>query len=267
MTDGMERGGGIALWRQIAELIRSEIAAGTHGPGERLPPEADLAARFGVNRHTLRRAMAVLAEENVVRIDQGRGTFVQSGRLSYPIRRRTRFSEIVSAQAREPSGRMIGHRLEPADERVAERLKVPAGTPLHRVETLSVADGVPISLADHWIPADRFPRLVEVYAETGSFTKVLAAHGVADYTRRSTRVSARIADPAEAQRLGLAAGAAVLVTENIDVDAAGLPVQTSVTLFAGDRIELVIDQAGDQGTEQGADLATEPEPPPAADPA
>ncbi|WP_181708401.1 phosphonate metabolism transcriptional regulator PhnF [Chthonobacter rhizosphaerae] len=245
MTEGMERGGGIALWRQIAEQIRTEIATGVYAVGDRLPPEADLAARFGVNRHTLRRAMAALAEADVVRIDQGRGTFVQAGRLSYPIRRRTRFSEIVSAQAREPSGRLIGHRLEVADEAVATRLKVAAGTPVHRVESLSVADGVPISLAEHWIPAERFPRLVEVYAETGSFTKVLEAHGVTDYTRRSTRVTARVADALEGQRLGLPPGSAVLVTENIDVDTAGTPVQTSRTLFAGERVELVVEQGDD----------------------
>jgi GntR family phosphonate transport system transcriptional regulator len=240
MTDTMERGGGVALWRQIAERVRSEID-GSFSAGDQLPPEAELAARFGVNRHTLRRAMAALATEGVVRVSQGRGTFVEGGRLTYPIRKRTRFSEIVSAQAREPGGRMIGHALVAADLWLAERLAVAVGTPLHRIDTLSAADGVPVSVATHWVPAERFPDLVAVYAETGSFTRVLGAHGVADYSRKSTKVTARPAEPDEAARLGLPPGATVLVTENVDVDASGVPVQTGRTRFAADRVELVIE--------------------------
>lgn len=53
----LDRGGGVALWRQIAGELEREITAGAHPPGARLPPEAELAARFSVNRHTLRRAM------------------------------------------------------------------------------------------------------------------------------------------------------------------------------------------------------------------
>lgn len=241
MTETMERGGGIALWRQIAERIRGEIEDGLHGPGERLAPEAELAARFGVNRHTLRRAMATLASEGVVRVDQGRGTFVEARRLPYPIARRTRFSEIVSAGAKAPGGRLIDHGEEEADGWTAARLEVPQGTSLVRLDTLSTADGVPLSMSTHWVPAARFPAVAGHYAESGSFTRAFAAHGVADYTRRSTRVTARVAEAGEASRLGLAPGSVVLVLENVDVDPDGTPVQVSRTRFAADRVELLVE--------------------------
>lgn len=237
----MQRGGGISLWRQIAESIRSEILTGAYATGDRLPPEAELAARFGVNRHTLRRAMGSLATEGLIRVDQGRGTFVEGGRLSYPIRRRTRFSEIVSAQAREPGGRLIASGSVLADAALAERLHVPVGTPLHTLETVSAADGVPISMATHFIPAERFPRLIETYAETGSLTKAFAAHGVTDYVRQSTRATARIATRDEAERLSLGPMDVVIVTDNLDVDGRGQPVQTSRTRFVAERVELVIE--------------------------
>lgn len=237
----MQRGGGISLWRQIAESIRSEILTGVHATGDRLPPEAELAARFGVNRHTLRRAMASLATEGLVRVDQGRGTFVEGGRLTYPISRRTRFSEIVSAQAREPGGRLIASGSMQADAALAERLHVPVGSPLHTLETVSAADGVPISMATHFIPAERFPDLVEAYSRTGSLTKAFAAHGVTDYARRSTRVSARIATRDEAERLSLGPMDVVIVTDNLDVDGSGQPIQTSRTRFVAERVELVVE--------------------------
>jgi GntR family phosphonate transport system transcriptional regulator len=240
MTDSMERGGGIALWRQIAERLRAEIAAGLHAAEARLPAEGDLAQRFGVNRHTLRRAIAALAAEGIVRVDQGRGTFVEARRIPYPIQRRTRFSEAVSANARLPAGQLLAHRVDEADGWLAQRLEVPEGTALIRLDTLSRADGVPVSIATHWVPASRFGDIVAVYERTGSFTLALAAHGVDDYARRSTRVTARPAEPHELEHLDLPAGSVVLVTENVDVDPAGVPVQTGRTRFAAERVELVI---------------------------
>jgi GntR family phosphonate transport system transcriptional regulator len=240
MTDTMERGGGIALWRQIAERLRAEIVNGLHDSGARLPAEGDLAQRFGVNRHTLRRAIGALAAEGVVRVDQGRGTFVEANRIPYPIQRRTRFSEAVSANARLPAGELLSHRVEAADSWLAERLEVPEGTALVRLDTLSKADGVPVSISTHWVPADRFADVVDVYERTGSFTRALAAHGVDDYARRSTRVTARPAEPYEFGHLDLPAGSVVQVTENVDVDTAGVPVQAGRTRFAAERVELVI---------------------------
>jgi GntR family transcriptional regulator, phosphonate transport system regulatory protein len=241
MTAEFERGGGVALWRQIAERLRAEIVAGVHAPGARLPAETELAARFAVNRHTVRRAMATLASEGMVRIGQGSGTFVEHRRLPYPISRRTRFSEIVSATARSPAGALVAHAIEHADARLSTRLGVPVGTRLQRLDTISAADGVPVSMATHWVPAARFPRIIEIFAATGSFTRAMEAHGIIDYSRRSTRVTARPAEPGEADALALTPGSTVLVTDNVDVDADAVPVQTSQSHFAANRVEFVIE--------------------------
>jgi phosphoribosyl-ATP pyrophosphohydrolase len=68
---------GIARWRQIAETLRQEVTSGVFVTG-RLPTESSLATRFHVNRHTVRRAVAVLVKEGIVRVEQGRGTFVHA---------------------------------------------------------------------------------------------------------------------------------------------------------------------------------------------
>jgi len=237
----VSRRAGISLWRQIADVLRAEVISGTWADGAPLPPEAALAQRFGVNRHTLRRALAVLADEGLVRSDQGRGTFVTAERLSYPIGRRTRFSEIVSRQTRAPGGQLIASRIESAPAWLAGHLAVAPNAALVRLETLSVADGVPISTSVSWFSAERFPRLVPTYAETGSITAALARHGVTDYFRRWTKVRARPAEPAEMERLLLARGASILAAEALNEDAEGQPVHFSSTTFAADRIELFIE--------------------------
>lgn len=240
----INRATGIALWRQIADLLRSEIIEGTWPGGAMLPTESALATRFGVNRHTVRRALAALAADGLVRSDQGRGTFALADRLSYPIGRRTRFSEIISGQAREPGGRLIASGVEPAGVDLADTLAVPKGTALTRLETLSVADGVPISTAQSWFPAERFPHLVAIYAETGSITTALSRQGVDDYLRRWTRIRARNAEPVESERLDLPAGSTVLIADSLNEDAAGVPVHFSSTSFAADRIEITVEREG-----------------------
>src|SRR6202007_1203108 len=98
---------GVALWRQVADGIERGLAEGRYGAGERLPGETEIAETYRVNRHTVRRALAALAERGLVRAERGSGTYVEAPRLAYPLRSRTRFSEIVGAGGREPHGQLI----------------------------------------------------------------------------------------------------------------------------------------------------------------
>src|SRR5215470_932823 len=119
---------GVSLWRRIADELEQSIARGTFKPGSRLPGEVDIAARFGVNRHTVRRAIAALAQRGLVRAERGSGTYIEQRRIPYPIRPRTRFSEIVGSAGYAASGRLISHTAEHADVEVARRLKLAPGT-------------------------------------------------------------------------------------------------------------------------------------------
>lgn len=237
----IDRGAGIAVWRQIAEWLKGQIASGAFTTGSRLPTEGEIAAQFAVNRHTVRRAIAELTAEGLLRADQGRGTFVAAKPLDYPIRPRTRFSEIVSGQDKTPSGRMIGTGIEQADALIAGELKIPAGTPLLRIETLRVVDGTPVLVGTSWFEQARFPGLVAAYAETGSFTEALRRCGVEDYTRKETRVSAELIDTQDGALLEITPGQPVLVVESVNVDPDGRPTQYTRTRMAADRIQVVIE--------------------------
>ena len=238
-TASMERGSGVALWRQIADRIRHGIAGGEFAEGARLPAEFALAERFGVNRHTVRSAIAALVQEGVLRAEQGRGTFVrQAQRLSYPIGRRTRFSANLEGQTRESGMRLVTDAILPAEPALARALALQPGAPLLRLETISTADGRPVARATHWFDANRFAGLVQAFKASGSITSALAACGVHDYLRRSTTVSARHADASLLAELELSPGAILLVSRAVNEDLDGRPIQYSETLFAADRVEL-----------------------------
>ena len=234
----MERTTGIPLWRGIHRTLSEEISSGLHAPGDRLPTEAQLAGRFCVNRHTLRRAMAALQEDGLVRVEQGRGTFVQEPVIDYPVSRRTRFSEVIIGADREPSSRILRTVVVPADVEAAGGLMLDEGEPLLLAETLHQADERPISVTAHQFPAWRFEGLLEAFRETGSITQALFRLGVRDYFRQSTRVTTRLPDAWEARWLQQARSHPVLVTQSVNIDPQGRPIEYAVGRHAGQRVQL-----------------------------
>src|ERR1700681_2515188 len=178
---------GVALWRQVADGIERGIADGSFPAGQRRRGEMEIAETYRVNRHTVRRALATLAERGFVRAERGSGTYVETPRLAYPLRSRTRFPEIVGAGGREPRGQLIGASEEPATRELARHLGLKTGTPLVRIEALRSTDRTPICVGTTWLAADRFPEAGRVYERARSMTKVLEHYSVRDYRRASTR--------------------------------------------------------------------------------
>jgi GntR family phosphonate transport system transcriptional regulator len=235
----MDRDSGIALWRQIEADIAAAIRDGVYAPGSRLPVEAELARRYGVNRHTLRRAMAALAENGLVRVEQGRGTFVQEHVVDYAVGPRMRMSEALIGQQRAPGGRLLHAELRKADRTVAKNLGLRAGAGVVLLETLSEADGKPISVSQHYFPQSRCAGIAEAYRESGSITRALAACGVPDFIRRTTRITARLPGAIYARHLQQPANRPILMTESVNVDPDGRPIEYGIARFASDRVQLV----------------------------
>lgn len=234
---------GVALWRQVADGIERDIAGGRFTAGERLPGETEIAETYRVNRHTVRRALAALAERGLVRAERGSGTYVEAPRLAYPLRSRTRFSEIVGAGGREPRGQLIAASQEPATRELARQLALKSGAALIRIESVRFADSAPICVSTSWLSAERFPDAGDIFAKTRSMTALLAHYGIRDFRRGSTKISAAIVEASDAARLDLVLGRPVLVVDSSDVDLDGKPLITKRSRFAAERVEFVVESS------------------------
>lgn len=237
----IERQSGIAMWRQIADAIRAGLSGPLVDADGKLPPEKALAERFGVNRHTVRAAIKALAHEGAVQSHQGRGTFVRrKPRLTYRIGQRTRFSEGLEGQAANRGAELLDHGREPATADIGRALDIATGAPVIRLESLGLADGVPLSRATSWFDAERFGTIADAFARSGSVTQALVEFGVADYVRAWTRIEARHGAADDLDHLRLSPGAIVLVAEAVNADMDGRPVQYSLSRFAADRVSLQV---------------------------
>ena len=221
----VERGSGIAVWRQIGESLADDIRNKLYLAGEQLPSEPELAAKFAVNRHTIRRAMGELEQSGLIRIEQGRGTFVQEHAIDYAIGKRTRFPRTCAARACWATWkRWAARRCAPptspstwACRATAAAARASGGQgrkPAHqRVRTL--------------LRRKRFPDFAERLTALKSVSKVYAHYGIDDYTRKWSRITAALPSPEVARLLGQPKTRPILQVEALNVDQQGAPCSTA----------------------------------------
>lgn len=240
-----EAGG--ALWRQVRAALTADIGAGRYPPGARLPAEADLARRFAVNRHTLRRALADLRAAGVIYVRQGSGAYVAPARIDYVIGARTRFAENVGRSGRSTAREILRIETLPAEPPQTEALGLAPGAPVHLFESVGLGDGAPLTVAHSAFPAGRLPGLPAALRATGSVTAALRACGVADYRRAWTRLTACAAEAAVARHLRVSPGHPLLHATALNVDAAGAAVEFGRTWFCTERMQLLVESAAFPG--------------------
>lgn len=230
-----------SFWARIAHELAEAIGRGVYAPGERLPSEHSLAEQYGVNRHTIRRSLASLGQIGLVRSSQGSGTYVEDFAVDLVLGRRTRHRQNL-AQAGLPGGFELLHaqRLR-ANADVARALEVRAGSAVLHLQVLGDGGGQPLHCSDRFFPLPRFDGLDERLRESGSITAAFGALGVADYTRRQSRISARLPEAGVAACLRQPATRPALYVSSVNVDPQGVPIEYACTWFAGDRVTLTVD--------------------------
>ncbi len=233
-----ERG---TLWERVMQTLASDIGDGTLSPGDRLPAESALMARFDCSRHTVRHALSELEDLGMLRIEQGRGAFVHDTALHYRLSRRVTHSSNLIREGRRPSSRILDIETRPAGAEVATGLEIAPGSQVRAITSLSTANDVPISVSQNFIEAARWPDMELARHELLSMSSVYAAMGCPAYRRLSTNILSRVPEPEEARLLEQPMTRWVMVTKKVDADPEGTPICYGITAWSADRVQFVID--------------------------
>lgn len=232
---------GRSFWSRIAHELAEAIRRGIYAPGERLPSEHSLAEQYGVNRHTIRRSLASLGQLGLVRSTQGSGTYVEDFAVDLMLGRRTRHRQSL-AQAGLPGGlQVLAASAVRASADVAQALEIRPGLSVLHVQVLGEGGGQTLHFSDRYFPLPRFAGLDALVQSGGSITSAFAECGVSDYTRRQSRISARMPSPEVAAHLRQPGTRPSLYVTSVNVDQTGLPIEFARTWFAGDRVTLTVD--------------------------
>jgi GntR family phosphonate transport system transcriptional regulator len=229
-----------SFWLRIAAQISDAISCGTYPPGERLPSEHALAEQFGVNRHTIRKSLASLSSQGLVRVTQGSGTYVEDFAVELMLGKRTRHRHSLVQAGLRGGLQVLEASTVRANSAQAKALALPARSKLLCLNVLGEAEGQILHVSERYFPLPRFTGLDTLIADTGSITAAFATCGLTDYTRQESRITAQIPSTAIAAHLRQPVSRPVLEVTSVNVDSTGTPIEFATTWFAGDRVKLTI---------------------------
>lgn len=230
------------LYRQIASVLEKEIRQQCH-PGDRLSEQA-LSGRFGVNRHTLRRAVDVLVLAGLVKRQRGSGVHILPGAIDYKIGPATRFNVMIEESGHHPETRLIAKSIFSAEPLIAKQLRLKAAASVVVVEALRIVDGRPFCVQSQYFSQRDFPCIKNSY-EGGSMHAFLYDHTGVTLRRTSSAISTTLPDEQDALLLHIGPSQPVLQVRSLNVNAATQrPLEYCVTRFRGDRLELTVQFPG-----------------------
>jgi GntR family transcriptional regulator len=243
--------GPLPLHHQVYADLRAAIERGDWRPGDRLPPERELAKGYGCSLITVRHALGELAREQRIERTRGRGTFVLRTRIDRDFAGTLSFAEEMQARGYEPYTRLVASKIGPADETVTTALRLPPGAATVYLERLRLADDEPLLLEQVHLSADRFPGLLSIDLEQNSLYDVLAERFGARVARAREAIEPVLLKTREARLLHRPPRTPALLVEGTAFDADGQPIEFARSYVAGDRSRYFVERTVARSREAG----------------
>jgi DNA-binding GntR family transcriptional regulator len=245
--------GPIPLHHQVYLDLRTMLDRGVWAAGDRLPPERDLATRYGCSLITVRRALAELALEGRIERTRGRGTHVLRQRIDHDFAGALSFDEQMQQHGLEATTKIVESRLQPAGEAVAQALDITPGRQTIFLERLRLAGGEPLILEQAHLSADRFPDLWTEDLEHQSLYRLLAERYGTRIVRIAEAIEPIVLRTREARLLGRGRRTPALLVEGIAYGTDARPVEFARSFVAGDRTRYFVERRVARSTQSTAD--------------
>lgn len=241
----------VPLHHQLYEILRNEIVEGRFKPGERLPTEFELVARYQVSRTTVRQSISELRKEGLITVQRGKGTFVRDGKIEPELSALTGFVEDMLALGLEPSAKVLAVDEIRANKMVAGKLGLGQNARVIKIVRIRLANQEPISYDVSFLPYEIGVQVAQedlvLYPIFMLFEdKYGLPLGEADY-----RIEASLADRKIAQALGIKRGAAMLYIERTTYSASGAAVDFEQLFYRGDKIRYTMRLKRKKPTDSG----------------
>lgn len=229
--ESQERPRPAARYEQIEAWLRDRVHSGA--PGDALPSEAELAARFGVSRMTARQAVENLAHEGLVVRRRGSGTYIAPPPMHRHGAPLMSFSRDMERRGRTPSSRLLRAQLVDATAGDVEALRLGPGSRVVAISRLRLADDIPVAIENAVLPLD-CAAVLSRDLERGSLHEALRDLGREPAVARAW-ISARLAKAAEARLLEVPSRSALLVERRVIVDTEQRPLEHTESCYVAER--------------------------------
>ena len=214
------------LYEQIKAMILASLQASEWLPGDAIPSEMELAARYAVSQGTVRKAIDELAAQNLLVRRQGRGTFVATHQEEDWQYRFLRL-ETDSGEKLHLKNQFLACESIQSDARTAQLLKLKVGDPIIRIDRVQSSKGKPIVFEEIWLPEVRFKGLTleSLNAWAGPMYAFYEGQYATHMVRAEEKIKAVLANQALAQYLEVSVGLALLSVERVAFTYGNKPVE------------------------------------------
>lgn len=233
-TGSIKLGSDKAKHQQVRTRVLEVIQ--TLHAGDRLPPERELATRFGVSRMTLRQATSSLANAGYLVRVQGDGTFVADPTISKSSEL-TGFSEDMAARGFHPSSRLLQISHVSAGAALGQELVISPAEMVYHLERVRMADGIPMCLETIDLPAHLTPGLDAQPLESSLYQILADVYGI-ELFEADQVISPTVVDRQQADLLRVPVHSPALVVKRIGYDKKRRPIERAMSIYRGDRYDI-----------------------------
>jgi DNA-binding GntR family transcriptional regulator len=233
----IDRTSPVPLYHQLAEQLTAAISGGTLHPGDPFENELAMADRLGLSRPTVRRAIAELVNKGLLVRRRGIGTTV----ANQMVHRRAELTSLyddLMREGRKPRTDVLSLVFDAKDDRAAEALGLPPGTPLVAIVRLRYAGDMPLAIMRNWLPPALEDLTVAQLEDDGLYA-VLRARGIRPTVARQ-RIGARNATAEERRTLHMSKAEPLVTMTRSAYDADGSPVEFGDHCYRADQYSVEV---------------------------
>ena len=229
----------LPLYAQVESVTIGRISNGSMPPGTRLPSEDDLVQEYAVSRTTIRAAIQSLVQRGLVEIRRGKGTFVTQPKITQELTELTGFVEDMQALGRHAKAKVLDQQVVAANQVVARQLSLAQGTPVVRIQRVRLADAIPLSFDETYLPKQLGEKVMADNLETEPIFSLLEQKYRTPLVEAEYRLEAVCADSTVAAALCINVGSPIFLIERTSYSIGQRPVDYEKLHYRGDQIRFV----------------------------
>jgi GntR family transcriptional regulator len=224
------------LYEQIKAYLLRQIESGAYQPGQRIPSERALSEALGVNRLTVKKALADLVQTGYLSVQIGKGTYVNRRTFDLQLETLTSFTDEMTRRGKRPSSHVLSVGVQPSSAPDARILQIAAGDPVVQLVRLRLADDVPMAIERAQVVAARCLGITERhdFARESLYEILRQEYGI-QLIRAEQSIAARRATLDEARWLAIAPGDPILHMTRLTYAADGQPIEYVDSAYCGAR--------------------------------
>jgi GntR family transcriptional regulator len=228
----IDRTSPVPLYHQLAEQLTAAISDGTLRPGDAFENELAMSGRLSLSRPTVRRAISELVNKGLLVRRRGIGTTVANQMVHRRAELTSLYDDLIR-EGRTPRTEVLSLVCSAQDDRAAEALGLPTGTPLVSIVRLRYAGDQPLAILRNWLPPAMDDLTTELL-ETDGLYAVLRARGIRPTVARQ-RIGARNATAEERRTLHMSKAEPLVTMTRSAYDADGSPVEFGDHCYRADQ--------------------------------